>query len=402
MRLLLENRQFRILWTAGVFGDLAVNTYFTIHGWLALQVSDSVFWVGATAGTGGLGMTMFAVVGGVLVDRFGRRGLVLTSMVIQFTVALALVVLIVSGNIRLWHVMAASFLHGTAVSFGEPAMMALTLDVTGRTKLLSATAARFAGMTVTGIIAPLAAGAIVNRAGIGWAYGLMGGGYLASAALMLALRPISPTGGGSSSPIEDLRQGFLYVIRTPTVRALILLVLVTEAFGWAHESMLPVMVRDVLGMGASGLGYLLAAGSAGATVTTVIISNIGDVRRKSGLMIGGCAGFGFFLILFSWSQWFIVSVGFLAGAYAAVIVYETTINTLLQTTVPDELRGRILSFQTMMWGVTGLAGFHTGAIASAVGAPVSIAIGGVVVVLYSLTMVRHGSRLDTAAGEHGE
>ena len=98
--------------------------------------------------------------------------------------------------------------------------------------------------------------------------------------------------------------------------------------------------------------------------------------------------------MFAWSQWLLLSLAFLAGAYAAVIVYETTINTLLQTSVPDELRGRVLSFQAMMWGVTGLAGFHTGAIASAVGAPVAIAIGGGVVILNSLRIARHRSQLD--------
>lgn len=399
LRLLLENGQFRILWTAGLFSDLASNTYFTVHGWLALQVSDSPFWVGATAGAGGLSMTIFAVFGGVLVDRFGRRGLVLFGMIVQFSVALVLVLLIMTDNIRLWHVMAASFGQGMAVSFAEPAMMALTLDVTGRVNLLSATAARFAGMTVTGIIAPLVAGAIVNGPGIGWAYVVIVGGYAASAGFMLALHSAKPTARKPSSPVEDLRQGISYVLRTPTVRALILLIFVIEAFGWAHESMLPVMARDVLDVGASGLGYLLAAGSAGATVATVIISNIGDVRGKSNLLVGGCMGFGFFLILFSWSHWLPVSMGFLAGAYASVIIYETTINTLLQTSVPDELRGRVLSFQTMMWGVTGLAGFHTGAIANAAGAPVSIAIGGAVVILYSLSIVRHRRKFESGVAE---
>lgn len=399
MRLLLENKQFRIFWIAGVFSDLALITYFTVHGWLALQVSDSAFWVGATSGAGGLSLTMFSVFGGVLVDRFGRRSLVLVGLLIRFVIALALVALIMTENIALWHVLLAAFGEGLAVSFLMPAMMALTLDVAGRGKLLSATAARFAGMTVAGIIAPLAAGSIVNSAGIEWAYVMIALGFSASAGFMLILRPPDPAKRTNSSPLEDLRQGVTYVIRTPQIRMLIAMIFITEAFGWAHESMLPVMARDVLHVGATGLGYLLAAGSAGATVTTVIISNMGDIRNKSNMLVGGCIGFGFFLVLFAWSQWLLLSLAFLAGAYAAVIVYETTINTLLQTSVPDELRGRVLSFQTLMWGVTGLAGFHTGAIASAVGAPVTIAIGGGVVILNSLRIARHRSQLAPDAAQ---
>ena len=136
MRLLLENKQFRIFWIAGVFSDLALITYFTVHGWLALQVSDSAFWVGATSGAGGLSLTMFSVFGGVLVDRFGRRSLVLVGLLIRFVIALALVALIMTENIALWHVLLAAFGEGLAVSFLMPAMMALTLDVAGRGKLL--------------------------------------------------------------------------------------------------------------------------------------------------------------------------------------------------------------------------------------------------------------------------
>ena len=399
MRLLLENGQFRILWTAGVFSDLALITFFTVHGWLALQVGDSAFWVGATAGMGGLSMTIFSMIGGVLVDRLGRRRLVLFGLSIRFVIALVLVALIMTDNIQLWHILAASFGEGLAASVLTPAMMALTLDVAGRKKLLSAIAARFAGMTTVGIIAPLIAGAIINGAGIGWAYVLIAGGYLASAGFMLVLVAAKPLRRKSSSPLEDLRQGINYVIRAPIVRTLIFMVFITEAFGWAHESMLPVMARDVLDVGASGLGYLLAAGSAGATVTTLIMSGMGEIRYKSNLLIGGSMVFGFFLVLFSWSQWLPLSLGFLAGAYASVVIYETTINTLLQTSVPDELRGRVLSFQTMMWGVTGLAGFHTGAIASAVGAPVAIAIGGVVVILNSLRIARHRGQFDAEPSE---
>ena len=135
-------------------------------------------------------------------------------------------------------------------------------------------------------------------------------------------------------------------------------------------------------------------GSDGATVTTVILASRSDVRSKSNLLVGGAMGFGFFLILFSWSTWLPLSLAFLAGAYASVVMYETTVNTLLQTSVPDELRGRVLSFQTMMWGVTGLAGFHTGAIASAMGAPIAIAIGGGVVILNSLRIARHRKQFD--------
>ena len=185
-----------------------------------------------------------------------------------------------------------------------------------------------------------------------------------------------------------MKEGIRYVFTTPQVRALIILGLTSEAFGWVHETMLPVMARDALGAGPQGLGFLLSAGSGGALITSLVLSNQGDMRNKGRVLLAGYIGFGVFLILFAMSPWLLVSMLLLAVAYSMVALYETTLSTLLQTSVPDEMRGRVLSFQTFTWGVTGTSGFHTGTIATLLGAPVTIAIGGGILVLNGLRMVR--------------
>ena len=372
-------------------------TYLTVHGWLALQVSDSPFWVGATAGMSGLTLTLFAVLGGVLVDRFVRRRLVVAAMALRASMAIVLAVLILSGDIRLWHVLVAASIEGVVVSVQVPAMMTLTLDIAGRGRLMSAVATRFAAMLIMGIVAPLVAGIVVSRFDIGWAYVIIAAGSSGGIVGMLILRPARPAPRPRTSPLQDFRQGVAYVFSTPTVRLLITMVFVTEAFGWAHDTILPVMARDELRVGASGLGYLLAAGSAGGTVSTLLLASVGDVGRKSRLLVAGSFGFGLFLILFAWSSTLALSLVLIAGAYASAILYETTVTTLLQTEVPDDLRGRVVSFQAMMWGVTGLAGFHTGAIAGALGAPVAISIGGAVVVMSAVWVARISGRFDTAS-----
>ena len=394
MLTLLRDRQFRVFWIASASSDLGMITYITVHGWLALQISDSPFWVGATAGMSGLTLTLFAVVGGVLVDRFSRRRLVVAAMAVRASVAIFLAVLILSGDIRLWHVLVAALIDGVLVSVQIPAMMTLTLDIAGRGRLMSATAARFAAMLVMGMVAPLLAGFVVSRFDIGWAYVISAAGYSGGVVAMLTLRPPRPATRPRTSPLQDLRQGVAYVLSTPTVRLLIAMVFVTEVFGWAHETILPVMARDVLNTGALGLGYLLAAGSAGGAVSTLFMASRGDVGRKSRFLFIGGFGFGVFLVLFAWSSTLWMSLLLLAAAYACVVIYETTVTTLLQTVVPDDLRGRVVSFQAMMWGVTGLAGFHTGAIAAAIGAPAAIAMGGAVVVVGAVVVLRVSGRFD--------
>ena len=392
MRLIFQDPRFRLLWISSAFNDMALMMHMMVQGWLTLTITDSPFWVGAAMGMNGLGLMCFSGVGGVLADRLERRKLIMASQTVQITLSVALAALIFTDQIQLCQILAAAFIEGMAVAVKVPARMALTLDVVGREKLLSATAANFAGMTVMGVVAPLVGGAVISAFDIAWAYVIMAGGRLTSTAILLNLRGIARVEARVASPWQDLKQGVRYVVTTPPVRALILIVLVTEGVGWSHESMLPVMARDVLGVNASGLGYLLATAAVGATIATVIVSNLGEVRDKGRLMLAGLGGFGLFLMLFAASTWLPLSMILLALAYAAVMAYEATLSTLLQTSVPDQMRGRVLSFQAFTWGLSQVSGFHMGAIANAVGAPVTIAIAGGLVMLNALRQLPTASR----------
>ena len=399
MRLIFQHPKFRRLWISSAFNDLGLITYFMVLGWLTLDITDSPFWVGASMGMNGLGLVFFGMAGGVLADRLERRTLVAGSLLLQAAMVFALAALILFDWVQLWHILTLAFLDGVAVSVKLPARLALTLDVVGRDRLLSATAANFSALTVMGIVAPLLTGLVVTAFDVGWAYLIAGGAFLMSAAVVLRLGSTPRRQRPPASPWHDLKQGVSYVFGTRVIRTLIVMALIGETFGWAHESMLPVMARDVLEVGVSGLGYMLAVASAGATVSTVVVSNIGDFKEKGKLMLVGAGGFGLFLMLFAASRSFPLSMALLAMAYAMVMAYEATLTTILQTTVPDEMRGRVLSFQTLIWGLAGTAGFHTGAIASAVGAPLAIAIGGGVVLLNALRLVRRAPRLGVLAAE---
>ena len=263
MLLIIRNPKFRLLWFSTIFNDMGLIMYMVVHGWLALEVTDSPFWVGATAGMGGLGMMVFSIFSGVLADRFDRRKLIIGTQLIEIVLAFGLAIVILTDRVQLWEVLVFAFLSGVLVSIKIPSKMALTLDVVGRNRLLSATAANFTAMTSMGILAPILSGAVISAFDIGWAYVIIGVVYLISVAILANLRGIVRVEKEPSSPWDDLKEGVRYVFTTPVVRMLILMVLVSEAFGWSHEVMLPVIARDVLNVGASGYGYLIAAGSVG-------------------------------------------------------------------------------------------------------------------------------------------
>ncbi|MDE2688339.1 MAG: MFS transporter [Chloroflexota bacterium] len=389
MFLILRNARFRLLWASSVVSEMGVMFHITAHGWLTLTVTDSAFWVGASAGVAGTSILVFSTVSGVLADRLNRKYLVLMTLILQASVGAGLATLIFTERIELWHILLASSIEGAMVSIRVPSRLALMMDVAGRPNVQNATAANFAAMTGTGIVIPPIAGLLIEHHGIGWSYAAMSSAFILSSIMLSFLTGVTGASRkGVASPLQDFKEGVIYVFTTPSVRLLILLMLTSEIFGWAHEAMIPVMAREVLDTGPSGVGYMFASGSAGALISALVLSMVGDIRRKGIALAGGYIGFGTFLIMFALSKTPVLSFVLLAASWASVAMYETMLSTLLQTSVPNEMRGRVLSFQTFTWGLSGLSGFQVGAIAALLGAPLAIGIGGGIVLLNGLRLIR--------------
>ena len=389
MLLILRNSRFRLLWASSVVSEMGIMFHFTAHGWLTLTVTDSAFWVGAVSGAAGGSTILFSTVSGVLADRLNRKYMILMTLVCQGVVAAALAALIFTEQIQLWHIIVASVIDGGMMSIRVPSRMALIMDIAGRRNIQNATAANLAAMTGTGIIIPPLAGRLIETHGIAWSYVSMSSAFVVSMVMLTLLSGVKGAERrGVASPVQDFAEGVKYVFTTPAVRLLVLLMLTSEIFGWAHEAMIPVMAREVLETGPAGVGYLIAAGSAGALLSSLILSAVGDINRKGIVLIGGYIGFGIFLIMFALSKSLVLSLALIGAAWASVAMYETMLSTLLQTSVPNEMRGRVLSFQTFTWGISGVSGFQTGAIAAILGAPLAIGIGGGVLLLNGLRQVR--------------
>lgn len=380
------------MWLVILFDEVGVISYFTVSGWLALTLTNSPFWVGATAGMGGLALAMSSLFAGVIVDRVDKRNLIIASQMVQMALSFAIAFLIFTDNIALWHILTMAFLRGLAASVKITSTRTLIMDIVGRSELLAANAATIAAFTIMGIIMPPVVGFVVERANIGWTYVVMGCAGIGAAVLLGFLRGVeSRRRTERTSPIQDMVAGLRYVVNTPIVRSLIILGLIGEIFAWGHEAMLPVMARDVLEVGPTGLGYLYSAGSVGALIASLILSTGSDISNKGRLMIAGYVGIGVFLILFAWSPWFLLSLFMIAIANFMGAGSFTILETMLQTSVPDDMRGRVLSLQSFGFGMSGVTGFQTGAVAALLGAPVAITIGAGIVLANGLRLLRGAS-----------
>ena len=356
-----------------------------------------------------MGMMAASGVGGVLADRVPRRRLLVWSALARGALAGLLAIPIFLERVHLWQLLAVALANGVVEALWGPAFTALTMDVVGRGRVMSANAANFAAMGVAGVLAPLLGAAVISAWGIQWAYVLAAGAGLAGVLPLLGLSsPDSTAGNGvpleaghrrREAPWPAFKRGASYVFGTPSVRALILMGLVGEFFGWAGLSMMPAMARDVLGAGVTGLGYLNSASAGGWLLASLAISGMADIRQKGRMLVVGGVGFSLLIIAFAASRSFPLSLALFAGACVFVVFYEVSLTTLLQTVVPDEMRGRVISFQAFTWGANGLSGFHTGVIARWLGAPWAIAFGAAVMLAYVLRLAPQSSRLQEPAGE---
>ncbi len=405
MWLILRNPKFRLLWFVVLFDTVGGFCYFTATGWLALTLTNSPFGVGAIAGVFGLSHMLTSLFAGVVVDRMDKRKLIIVNQILQAAPSFIIASLIFTDHIVLWHVLALAFLRGMAGSVKITATRTLVLDVTGKADLLAANAATDAAFISAGILMPPVVGLMIEKTDIGWIYVLMGCAALLSALLLSSLRGVkSQSRSERTSLIQDLKAGLRFVASTPIVRSLIILGLVGEIFAWSHEAMLPVMARDALEMGPTGLGYLYSAGSVGALIASLILSTRRDIANKGRLMVAGYIGLGVFLVLFSWSPWFLMSLFLLAMTHFLGVASFTILDTMLQTSVPDGMRGRVLSLQSFSFGLSNVTGFQTGAIATLLGAPVAITIGAGIVAAHGLRLLKGASvkfrdRQDTVMAE---
>ena len=181
---------------------------------------------------------------------------------------------------------------------------------------------------------------------------------------------------------QAVTSGVKYAWRITDIRRLLLLSLLMEAFGFSHFVMMPVMARDVLDVGATGLGFLSAASGIGSTLSTIAVSSLGDFDRKGALLTSTALGAGLSLILFAFSPWFTVSLVLVALVGGSLMAYDVTMGTMLQLLSYDEMRGRVLGIYGLTFGFTPVGGFFAGSVATVLGAPVAVAIGGVLIAAY--------------------
>ena len=294
--------------------------FVTSNGWLVLDLTDSSIFVGLAAGCGGAGMLVTSLLAGSIVDRLDRKKILAISHFVISITHLIVVLFIWTDNINIGIVLIATIIDGCCTSFRFVCGGTITMDLVGSKDLSRATAINFSCMTITGVFITAIGGILIDQYGFVSTYALMSiCSFISSVILVLGLPSISKNIiDDNRTSIQELKDGIAYLKQNKRIRSLLLLGLSSEVFGWAHESMVPVVTKYVLGGGSVELGYILASGQVGALISTLVLSNY-RIKKKSNIDITYNLYFVWFIV-----DWFclvknstLVDVSLLFGIFSS-------------------------------------------------------------------------------------
>ena len=369
---------YRWLWFNSVLGSARLIAIFVVRGWLVLTLTDSAFWVGFAPAMRGITQILLGSFIGVLLDRVNRKWALLIAEVGSSLTAVAIGLLVLFGQIELWHVLVVSVVEGMFISVRWPAINTMILQAVGTKRVLNASAAQMLGFNVGNVAASAVTGWLIVQFGMEYGYFFAAGmGLLAAACIINVRGDFAPKPSLGESVIQSLQAGLRY-IRSQTILAwLIILGFLMSLLGWSNLTMMPVMARDVLGVGADGLGYLTAAGAIGSLISTLFIASLGDFKNK-GLLIkaaGVCTTLGIFM--FALSPIYALSLVLVALMQGALMAFEVSLTAMVLLLTADKMQGRVQGIYTQVFGFTWVGGVVLGSIATFTSAPIAIAFGGV-------------------------
>jgi len=386
----LRHRNYRYYWFGMVAAILGLQVLMVAQAWLVYDLTRSPAYLGLVGFSQALPTVLLTMIGGAVADRVDRRKLLLFTQSSNSLIVLALAILTSTGQIQVWHVIAAALLAGVILAFDQPARMALVPQLIERADLMNAVALQSMVWQGTRIVGPAIGGLLISRFG-GGREGVAACFYLAAAftgimvAALVKLRVLYETPETAEKHLgRNMVEGVAFIAKNRVFASLIGLTFFDSIFGLSYVILLPVFAREVLHVESLGYGFLMGISGVGALVGTTFVASLGDYRYKGRLLLVGAVCFGVTLVLFSFSRIFVLSLGVLFVSGVANSLYMTTVNTSLQALVPDQLRGRVMGIYSLTWGLLPMGGMVGGTIATVTSAPFAVAVGGTLVVAMAL------------------
>lgn len=366
----LSERNYRLFWTGQLISLTGTWMQTTAQAWLVLQLTDSPAALGLVAVCQFLPITLLSLFAGVISDRFPRYRLLVGTQVAFLLQALVFGLLTATGHIQLWHVYGLAALQGVITAIDNPTRQAFVPELIGRERLANAVALNSLLFNGARIVGAAFGGLIIAQVGIAPALLLNAASFVAVITELLRMDTRgfrAPAELTSQSVLGQVLEGLTYVVRTPRVLTILLIVTFVGTFAYNFSVVLPLLAGYVLHTDAAGFGGLSAFLGVGSLVAALVMAFSQQVAMRR--LVFGASGFSFLLGLLALSRSYSLSVVLLALLGFMGIIFATSANTLLQLTVPDRLRGRVMSLYILLFvGSTPIGSLIIGSLSSLIGA----------------------------------
>jgi MFS family permease len=381
----LRHPNYRIFFLGQLVSLIGTWMQSVAQSWLVYRLTGSETLLGLVGFSSQIPVFLLAPIGGAAADRRNRHRILIATQSLSMVLAFVLAGLTLTGHIRVWMVFVLAALLGLVNAFDIPARQSFVPELVAREDLLNAIALNSSMFNAARVVGPAVAGVLVATVGEGWCFFANAASYIAVIAGLLRMK-VSPSEESraprAATAFQDIAEGFRFVARTGPIRALLLLLGVVSFVGMPYVVLMPVFADRILHAGARGLGLLTGASGVGAVIGSLVLAARRGVSGLGGWVSLACGGFGVSLILFSTSRSFPLSVVLLLPVGFTMMVQMASSNTLIQAMVPDALRGRVMAVYSMMFmGMAPFGALIAGAVAERVGAPTTIAAGGVVCIV---------------------
>ena len=368
-------RGFWRVWAGSMYWYSARWMDLFVLQWQVLVMTDSAFQVSLVGFYRMAPMFVFGLLTGVMADRFDRRKVLLAAQLWNAGASAGIGLLLLTGQLALWHLAVLVTALGFSWALDLPSRRSYIYDMIGPRRVVNAMALDHVGMDGAKVLGPILGGLLWPVIGAGGCLLALAAGYLVNFCLYLGLPPAPPPHSGGSGPVlRNLTEGLIYVWRSPVIRGVVAVTLVMNLLGFPYQNMVPVIAKQVLGLGPQLTGLLLAADGLGAFSASLVVASRRNVKHKGRLFAIGSVLLMTAVMLFSFSGWYLLSFVLLFLAGTGIACFATMQSSLVLTSASDAMRGRAMGVLMLAIGFGPLGALQIGALASAVGASTAVAM----------------------------
>jgi MFS family permease len=388
----LRHRNYRLFFSGQSLSLIGTWMQQVALGWLVYRLTDSAFLLGLVGFSSQIPTFIFASFAGVLADRYNKHKIIIATQSLAMIQATILAYLTITGTIQIWHILLLSLFSGLINAFDMPTRQSFVIEmVEDRKDLPNAIALNSSMFNAARLIGPTLAGFLISALGEGLCFLINAISYIAVITALLLMN-ISPQVNNKKKEkvLEGLKEGIKYAYNFKPIRVLLLLIGLVSLTGLPYTVLMPVFARDLLHGNAHTLGFLFGAVGSGALVGAIYLAS-----RKSVLGLGrwiaiATSIFSLGLLLFSFSRNIYLSVGLMLFTGFGMMMQMASTNTLLQTFVDDDKRGRVMSLYVMAFmGTAPFGSFMAGTLASTIGAPYTVLSSGIICLIGAIVFYKN-------------